>query len=108
MPLFLRTASGKWDGRERPVKLRSVDNAQRCACNRVQYRNVHSRGEIPKPPIRNANTNYRLQFYFFGQRLIITVGLVIMRDLTATLHRCLEIHIVEALAESPSVCPEST
>jgi hypothetical protein len=80
MPLFLRTASGKWDGRERPVKLRSVDNAQRCACNRVQYRDVHSRGEIPKPPIRNANTNYRLQFYFFGQRLIITVGLVIMRD----------------------------
>lgn len=101
MPLFLRTASGKWDGRERPVKLRSVDNAQRCACNRVQYRNVHSRGEIPKPPIRNANTNYRLQFYFFGQRLIITVGLVIMRDPTATLYRCLEIHIVEAFAESP-------
>jgi hypothetical protein len=33
--------------------------------------------------------------------LIITVGLVIMRDPTATLYRCLEIHIVEAFAESP-------
>jgi hypothetical protein len=74
MPLFLRTASGKWDGASDQLKLRSVDNAQRCACNRVQYRDVTPVEKFQNLPIRNANTNYRLQFHFFGQRLIITVG----------------------------------
>ena len=64
MPLFLRTASGKWDGRERPVKLRSVDNAQRCACNRVQYRNVHSRGEIPKPTECQHKLSFAILFFW--------------------------------------------
>ena len=79
MPLFLRTASGKWDGRERPAKIAHVDNAQRCACNRVQYRDVTAVEKFQNLSIRNANTNYRLQFYFFWTKVDHHRRLVIMR-----------------------------